>query len=107
YVAREEQRLEAYRRLAAVTTDAEVDDIRDEWVDRYGPVPSPGEALLGVARLRAECVRAGVREVTVARGVARLSPLTLPASRRIRLQRLRRDAIVTDDLAQLIVRVAA
>src|SRR5439155_2599955 len=105
YVAREEQRLEAYRRLAAVTTDAEVDDIRDEWVDRYGPVPPPAEALLGVARLRAECVRAGVREVTVARQVARVSPLVLPASRRIRLQRLRREATYKEGLAQLVVPV--
>jgi transcription-repair coupling factor (superfamily II helicase) len=36
YVAKEELRLEAYRRLAGVTTEAEVDDIRAEWEDRYG-----------------------------------------------------------------------
>ena len=46
YVAKEELRLEAYRRLAAVTTPAEVDDIRAEWEDRYGPLPPPAEALL-------------------------------------------------------------
>src|SRR3546814_10206834 len=53
YVAKEELRLEAYRRLAAVTTDAEVDDIRAEWEDRYGPLPPEAEELLSVARLRA------------------------------------------------------
>ena len=42
YVAGEEQRLEAYRRLAAVTTQAEVDDIRAEWLDRYGPAAAAG-----------------------------------------------------------------
>ena len=42
YVEKEELRLEAYRRLAAVTTGAEVDDIRTEWEDRYGPLPAPG-----------------------------------------------------------------
>ena len=47
---RRSSRLEAYRRLAAVTTEAEVDDIRAEWEDRYGPVPPPAEALLEVAR---------------------------------------------------------
>ena len=61
YVAKEELRLEAYRRLAAVTTQAEVDDIRAEWLDRYGPVPPAAEALVAVAHLRAECVRTGVR----------------------------------------------
>ena len=50
YVTGEEQRLEAYRRLAAVTTQAEVDDIRAEWLDRYGPLPPPAEALLGGGR---------------------------------------------------------
>ena len=39
---KEELRLEAYRRLAAVTDHAEVDDIRAEWEDRYGPVPAAG-----------------------------------------------------------------
>ena len=42
YVAKEELRLEAYRRLAAVTTPAQVDDIRTEWEDRYGPLPPAG-----------------------------------------------------------------
>src|SRR3712207_1548764 len=41
YVAKEELRLEAYRRLAAVTTFAEVEDIKNEWLDRYGPLPKP------------------------------------------------------------------
>jgi transcription-repair coupling factor (superfamily II helicase) len=103
YVAREEQRLEAYRRLAAVTTLAEVEDIRTEWEDRYGPPPDPAQALLRVARLRAECVRTGVREVNVSRGIARLLPLALKASQRIRLQRLLREAVYKEDLAQLVV----
>ncbi|MFP5316852.1 MAG: transcription-repair coupling factor, partial [Acidimicrobiia bacterium] len=55
YVAREDLRLEAYRRLSTVTSHAEVDDIRAEWLDRYGPLPAPAEALLAVGRLRAEC----------------------------------------------------
>ncbi|MBV8161352.1 MAG: transcription-repair coupling factor [Acidimicrobiia bacterium] len=103
YVAKEELRLEAYRRLAAVTTQGEVDDIEAEWLDRYGPVPPAAEALLAVARLRAECVRAGVREVTVARGTARLAPLALATSRRIRLQRLYKDAVYKEDLEQLVL----
>ena len=39
YVAKEELRLEAYRRLAAVMTPAEVDDIRTV-EDRHGPLPA-------------------------------------------------------------------
>ena len=102
YVNGEEQRLEAYRRLAAVTTRAEVDDIRTEWLDRYGPLPVPAESLLAVAGLRAECVRTGVREVTVARGTARVTPLELRASQQIRLQRVARDAVYKEELQQLV-----
>ena len=72
YIARDDVRMEAYRRLAAVTTPADVDDVRAEWEDRYGPPPPPAEALLDVARLRAECLRLGIRAVSVQKGNARL-----------------------------------
>ena len=48
-------------------------------------------------------MRAGVREVTVARNTARLAPLGLPTSRRIRLQRLYKDAVYKEDLGQLVL----
>ncbi len=40
YIARDDVRMEAYRRLAAVTTPDDVDDVRAEWEDRYGPPPA-------------------------------------------------------------------
>jgi transcription-repair coupling factor (superfamily II helicase) len=103
YVAREDLRLEAYKRLALLTTEAEVADVRAEWEDRYGPPPPPAEALLGVGRLRAEAARTGVREITVAKDVARLSPLELKASQRIRLQRLHPKAVYKEDLGQIVL----
>ena len=108
YVANETARLEAYRRLAAVTTAAEVDDIAAEWVDRYGPIPPPAEALLDVARLRAECHRLGLTEVTISTrsfgpGEARLGPLELKLSEATRLRRLARDAKYKEDQRQLVV----
>ncbi len=103
YVPKEELRLEAYRRLAAVTTAAEVDDIRAEWEDRYGPVPPPGAALLAVARLRAEGHRVGLREVAVVSGTARMAPLQLKTSEELRLRRLNRRAVYKKDLGQLVV----
>ena len=82
YVPKEELRLEAYRRLAAVTSEAEVHDIRTEWEDRYGPVPEEADRLLEVALLRAECVRLGLREVNVTKGPAFSGPPTPPGCRR-------------------------
>lgn len=96
YVTVETARLEAYRRLAVAGSSADVDDIRDEWIDRFGQVPEPAQALLDVARLRAECRRRGITDVLVSKGsgfggpewVARISPVRLPESRQVRLQRL-------------------
>jgi transcription-repair coupling factor (superfamily II helicase) len=113
YVAKEELRLEAYRRLAAVTTEAEVDDIRAEWEDRYGAVPDNSAALLDVARLRAEAARVGLREVNVTKRtgigaavwVARLGPIKLKVSEEIRLKRLVPKGLYKADLAQLVVPV--
>jgi transcription-repair coupling factor (superfamily II helicase) len=109
YVAKEELRLEAYRRLAVVETAQEVEDIRGEWEDRFGPVPSEAEALLRVARLRAECIRTGVRDITVTANrtgpgwQARLGPIQLRASAAVRLRRLVKDALYKEEQGQLVV----
>ena len=115
YVERDDLRLDAYRRLAAVGTAAEVDDVAAEWADRFGPVPVPAANLLQVAHLRAECVRTGVEEITVTKAsalsgqgwIARLSPIVLPQSKQMRLARLYRGALYKDDIGQLQVPVKA
>jgi transcription-repair coupling factor (superfamily II helicase) len=106
YVEKEELRLEAYRRLAAVETHQQVDDIEQEWLDRYGPVPDAAKALLEVAHLRAESHRVGVREVAVARNTARISPLQLKTSQTIRLKRLYPKAVYKDDMRQVVLPLA-
>ncbi len=116
YVTREDLRLEAYRRLATVTRHSDVEDIGAEWLDRYGPLPEPAVALLGIGHLRAECARTGVREVTVVRagvastalggavgGTARLAPLELKTSQRIRLQRRWPKAIYKEETGQIVM----
>ncbi len=104
YVERDDARMDAYRRLASVRTHADVDDIAAEWLDRFGPVPDPVAALLQVAHLRAECVRTGVRDITVTKSpalsggglLATMSPITLPQSRQMRLARLYKGATYRD-----------
>jgi transcription-repair coupling factor (superfamily II helicase) len=103
YVTKEELRLEAYRRLAAVTSESEVADIRTEWEDRYGPLPEPAEALLMVGSLRAECNRLGITDMQITSSQARLSPIELKLSESMRLKRLARDAILKEDQRQLVI----
>jgi transcription-repair coupling factor (superfamily II helicase) len=110
YVARDDVRMEAYRRLANVTSDADVDDLRDEWEDRYGPPPPSAVALLDVARLRVECVRLGVRSITVQRGTARIVGVSLKESQKVRLRRLAPKAVAKTAPGgdgELVVPVAA
>ncbi len=107
YVTREEHRLEAYRRLASVTTDAEVDDIAAEWLDRYGPVPEAAGSLLALGRLRATCHRLGIREVSILRGngsrtaTARILPVDLRVSEQMRLKRLAPKALHKEDAEEI------
>jgi transcription-repair coupling factor (superfamily II helicase) len=123
YVEAEDVRLEAYRRLSAVRTVAEVDDVRTEWEDRFGPLPAPATALLAVALLRVECLRLGVDDLSVSvprftgegagprggpggRAVAKLAPVTLPASAEVRLRRLAPGGTYQPEVQRLSVPIA-
>jgi len=94
YVPGPDARLEAYRRLAAATTEEAVDDVVAEWTDRYGELPAEARALINVARLRVEAMRVGIEEVVQVRDEVRLSPVALAASQEVRLRRLARHAIL-------------
>ncbi|MGB1795733.1 MAG: DEAD/DEAH box helicase, partial [Acidimicrobiales bacterium] len=111
YVEAEEQRLEAYRKLAAVSELVEVADIEAEWIDRYGPVPEVAQTLLHVALLRAECVSLGLEDVSVTnRNRVRVSPIELTQSEQIRYQRLLNDekfngGTYKEEVAELTIHV--
>nr|WP_239022273.1 transcription-repair coupling factor [Nocardioides yefusunii] len=88
YVSSERLRLEMYKRLSEVRSDDDVDAIRAELVDRYGPPPVVVESLLVVARLRARARRAGLTEVALAGKNVKFAPVELPDSRQVRLARM-------------------
>jgi transcription-repair coupling factor (superfamily II helicase) len=103
YIPSERLRLEMYKRLAEVRSDADVDEIAAELDDRYGEPPEPVAALLLVARFRARVREAGVREVTTVGKNVRFAPVVLPESRTIRLQRLFPKSIVKSQLESILV----
>jgi transcription-repair coupling factor (superfamily II helicase) len=103
YIPSERLRLEIYKRLAEVRTDGDVDEVREELVDRYGTPPEVVESLLFVARFRARCRQAGVREVTVAGKYVRFAPVDLPDSRVVRLQRLHPRSVVKAPVSTILV----
>jgi transcription-repair coupling factor (superfamily II helicase) len=88
YLADQELRLEAYRRLAATTTASEVADVAAEWEDRFGPLPVEAVALLDLAGLRVEAMRVGLTEIVKLRHEVRMVPVDLKPSQEVRLLRL-------------------
>ena len=88
YVPGERLRLDLYRRLADVRNSDDVQSIREEMVDRFGELPDEANLLLEVAELRAYAKSLGIREVVLAGKYVRLSPLTLPESKQLKLNRL-------------------
>ncbi len=111
YVTAEDARLEAYRRLASVTADADVEDIGTEWADRYGPLPGPAIGLLALARLRTAAMARGITEITMStvrpggsrQPVAKIIPVRLAASAQVRLRRIAPGASYKEDLSQLLL----
>jgi len=88
YVESERLRLEMYKRIAAVTTDADIEAVREEMTDRYGPPPPAASALLAIAAFRLRARAAGVTEVMSAGTNVRFAPVELPESAELRLLRL-------------------
>ncbi len=103
YVPGERLRLEAYRRIAEIITDADATGVREELVDRYGPLPTPVETLLEVARFRARAREAGLTEVTVQGNNVRFAPVELPDSARVRLARLYPGSIIKAAIRTILV----
>ncbi len=73
YVRSPEQRMDIYRRIALIRTEAEADDITDELCDRFGDPPPSVNALIQVALLRGEASGAGITDISQKGGAVRFA----------------------------------
>lgn len=64
YIKNEMQKLEIYKRIAAISSEEEYDEMADELMDRYGELPRPAQNLLQIALIRAMAHEAGVAQMT-------------------------------------------
>lgn len=95
YVEADDARLEAYRHLALVTTEAELDDLAAEWIDRYGPLPTAAQGLIDLGRLRLRCLGLGIESLQLlpakvgvrSKPLLKVSPLVLTMSEQMRVRR--------------------
>ena len=63
YVSRGEERMDLYRRMAAIRTEEDAEDLLDEIVDRYGEPPKGVLNLIDIALLRANARSANVKDI--------------------------------------------
>ena len=63
YVVRGEERMDLYRRMAAIRCQEDADDLLDEIVDRYGEPPRGVLNLIDIALLRAQAREAGIKDI--------------------------------------------
>ncbi len=56
-------RMDIYRRIAALESSEEAEDLIDELIDRFGDVPDGVHSLVRIALLRARAGRAGITEI--------------------------------------------
>ncbi len=64
YIKSTEARIDIYKKIAALRTEEDADDLRDELLDRFGDLPKPVEHLCDIALIRNMASRCGVSEMT-------------------------------------------
>ena len=63
YVARGEERMDLYRRMAAIRSQEDAEDLLDEIVDRYGEPTKGVLNLIDIALLRAQARQVGICDI--------------------------------------------
>ena len=105
YITGERLRLEAYTRIASIDTPIDIPAVRDELTDRFGAVPPQVDNLLAVARLRVVARHAGLTDITLQANKIKFSPVELPESRQVRVQRLYPGTVLKPGVSTMLVPV--
>jgi transcription-repair coupling factor (superfamily II helicase) len=105
YIAYEQAKIEVHRRVAAALEVADVEMLREELEDRFGPVPEPVENLLALQRARIKFGQAGARTVSFRGDRLAVVPIELDSARAKRLREELPDALYESGRSQVSVRV--
>ncbi|MFZ5817510.1 MAG: transcription-repair coupling factor [Bacillota bacterium] len=63
YVPDARQKIDAYKRIIAIRSLPDAEDVADELVDRFGSMPDPVKNLLDIARLKVLCSKVGITSI--------------------------------------------
>ena len=103
YVPSDRLRLDLYRRLADARESGDIDAIRDELIDRFGPLPAEAERLIRVARLRNYVKSHGITDFAVQGKYVKVAPLAPSESLELKIQRLYPGSIVKSVTKVLLI----
>lgn len=78
YIKRPGDRISMYKRIAAIKTKDDADDVRDELLDRYGDIPKETESLIVIALTRSKCAELGLIKVEEKGGKLAIYPKEVP-----------------------------
>jgi transcription-repair coupling factor (superfamily II helicase) len=87
YVPNLNTRLSLYHRLARVEHIEEVEDVAQEFKDRFGPLPEPVENLLYIVKIKVLAARAEVSSVSTQGRQIVIKPQTVSSPLKIRGER--------------------
>jgi transcription-repair coupling factor (superfamily II helicase) len=106
YVPYEQAKIEVHRRIAGAGEVAEVETLREELEDRFGPVPEPVSNLLSLQRARIKLGQAGARSVTFRGGRLAIVPIELDSVRARALREQLPEALYEAGRSQVSLRVS-
>jgi transcription-repair coupling factor (superfamily II helicase) len=105
YISYEQAKIDVHRRVAGALEVADVEQLREELEDRFGPVPEPLENLLALQRARIKFGQAGARTVSFRGDRLAVVPIELDARRARRLREQLPEALYEAGRAQMSMRV--
>ncbi len=105
YVPYEQAKIEIHRRVAGALEVADVERLREELEDRFGPVPEPLANLLSLQRARLKLGQAGARAVSFRGDRLAVTPIELDSTRARRLREQLPEALYESGRSQVSVRV--
>jgi len=105
YVPYEQAKIEVHRRVASAFEVADVERLREELEDRFGPVPEPLANLLALQRARIKFGQAGAQAVSFRGDRLAVTPIELDSVRAKRLHEELPEALYESGRSQVSVRV--
>ncbi|HEY5193203.1 MAG TPA: transcription-repair coupling factor [Solirubrobacteraceae bacterium] len=105
YVPYEQAKIEVHRRIASAVEVADVERLREELEDRFGPIPEPLGNLLALQRARIKFGQAGAQAVSFRGDRLAVTPIELDSVRAKRLREELPEALYESGRSQVSVRV--